>query len=84
MGGQGSCGCYTLASEIVTKFVDLSVFSSENVQEDSTDHIYEYAKEVISLGLLYMEFQDSIREGDGERVLNCWRNFDDLIQSNRA
>ena len=31
--------------------------------------------EVLSLGMLLMEFNDSIREGDGTRILRCWRYF---------
>lgn len=27
------------------------------------------------MGLLYMEFTDAIREGDGDRILRCWRYF---------
>ena len=65
---------YSLTSEIISKFVDLSCFSIDHLEERNTgDHIHEYAKEIISLGVLYMEFQDGIREGDGERVLDCWR-----------
>ena len=30
-----------------------------------------YTKEVISLGLFYEEYEDSVREGDGSRVLRC-------------
>ena len=29
------------------------------------DKIYPYAKQLLCLGCLYMEFSDSIREGDG-------------------
>lgn len=36
-------------------------------------HKFEYSEEVISLGLFYMEFIDAIREGDGDRILRCWR-----------
>ena len=32
-----------------------------------------YAKQVVSLGLLYMEYSDGIREGDGDRIIRCWR-----------
>eukprot|EP00731_Ephydatia_muelleri_P020858 Em0013g585a len=35
----------------------------------------EYAKETLSLGLLLLEFKDGIREGDGNRVLRCWKYF---------
>ena len=33
----------------------------------------EYGKEVLSLGILYLEFHDAIREGNGLRVLRCWK-----------
>ena len=39
----------------------------------SSDGIMEYGKEVFSLGMLYMEFHDAIKEGDGLRVLRCWK-----------
>ncbi len=29
--------------------------------------------EVLSLGLLFMEFIDAIREGDGDRICSCWK-----------
>ena len=29
--------------------------------------------EVLSLGLFYLEFKDAIREGDGLRVLRCYK-----------
>jgi len=29
----------------------------------------------MSLGLFLMEFTDAIREGDGERILRCWKFF---------
>ena len=37
------------------------------------DGIELYARSVLSLGLFYWEYSDSIREGDGERLLRCWR-----------
>ncbi len=39
------------------------------------DHVKEYASEVLSIGLLLMEFIDAIREGDGLRNIRCWRFF---------
>ena len=35
--------------------------------------MYSYACETLSLGLIYLEFQDAIREGDGSRVLQVWK-----------
>ena len=41
----------------------------------SIDSVQEYAKETLSLGLLLLEFNDGIREGDGNRVLRSWKYF---------
>ena len=48
--------------------------SKAKAKTKCTDHVQEYAKDVLSMGLLYLEFQDAIREGDGQRVLVVW-NF---------
>ena len=42
-------------------------------QRDDADRVLVYAKELLSLGMLYFEFIDGIREGDGTRILRCWR-----------
>ena len=45
--------------------------------DDSTqvDTVYNYAREVISLGLLLFEFDDGVHEGDGDRIIRCWCFF---------
>ena len=35
----------------------------------------EYAKETLSLGVIYLEFKDAIKEVEGTRVLHCWKYF---------
>ena len=52
-------------------------FDKEGDDDDATqvDHILEYGQDALTLGLLYMEFVDAVREGDGERILRCWRYF---------
>ena len=40
-----------------------------------SDGVYEYAREYLTLGLLYSEFKDAVKEGDGNRVVRCWRFF---------
>ena len=62
--------------DIVDQFVDIDYPSSASKDDD---HVRAYAKEVISLGLLYKEFVDAIREGDGERIIRCWRYFLPLL-----
>ena len=48
------------------------LFSSRG-STDNIDGVYEYARETLSLTLLHTEFQDAIREGDGEHVLRVWK-----------
>lgn len=35
--------------------------------------VLEYGKRLLSTGSFYLEFSDAIKEGDGERVLRCWK-----------
>ena len=39
------------------------------------DGVFNYASAVLNDGLLYLEFIDAIREGDGKRTLTCWKNL---------
>jgi len=61
----------TIATSIVDQYVDMSF----HVDEDYTyiDKVNLYARRLLSLGCFYMEYSDAIREGDGDRVLHCWR-----------
>ena len=71
------CACLLALRELLNQFVDLSFAVTSPSTPDHTkyDHIQEYAREFLSIGLLLMEFADSIREGDGLRILCCWRVF---------
>ena len=37
------------------------------------DTIYNYHKSRMQLGLLFMNIKDSIKEGDGNRLLTCYK-----------
>ena len=37
--------------------------------------MFSYAREVLTLGLLYLEFVDAIINGDGSRIFRCWEFF---------
>lgn len=37
------------------------------------DGVHLYAREVLSLGLIWHGFHDAIREGDGDRILSYWK-----------
>ena len=65
---------------VVRKLVDISTPRADSpggstVKGTVVDTVQEYARDTLSLGLLYMEFTDAIREGDGSRILRCWRYF---------
>ena len=64
----------TICNSVVTKFTNfhLPVTPSDS-QLNYSDQILGYAKELMSLGLFYMEYTDAVHEGDGDRVLRCWR-----------
>ncbi len=57
---------------ILSQFTDFS-YPPKPAKHSPDDHVQEYAKEVLTMGLFYLEYHDAIREGDGERVLRCWK-----------
>lgn len=73
----------SVANEIVLAYVDFEprfdkqteADCDEEVQanEDGGDKVQSYASGLLSMGLIYMEFSDAIREGDGLRILCSWR-----------
>lgn len=68
--------------ELTKKFVNVSLMNKKD-EEQQMDGVYEYASETLSLGLLYAEFNDAIKEGDGERIIRCWRYFLLIFKSAR-
>ncbi len=67
------------ANDVIGNFVKLDVSFADPQsaigEKENGDGVQEYASETLSLGLLYLEFVDAIKEGDGERILRCWRYF---------
>ena len=58
---------------MLKEYVNIGTFPQSDTAED--DGVLAYAKEVLSLALLWAEFEDAIREGDGLRVIRCWKFF---------
>lgn len=44
-----------------------------SVMKASPDGVFPYASAVLNDGLLLMVFLDAIKEGDGERIMRCWK-----------
>ena len=58
--------------DMLDRFVDLT-FCQKSEPCQPSDRVHAYACEVLALGLFLMEFNDAIREGDGNRIIRCWR-----------
>ena len=59
-----------LCGNIIDQVVSFNLHDEEAKEQDK---VYDYSTKLVSLGLFYMEFCDAIREGDGGRVLRCWK-----------
>ena len=73
-------GCCPLwkGNRFYHKIVDTYVNYKLNFKsppEPSSDGVYVYCVEMLSLGLFYVLFKDAIKEGNGEEVLRCWKYF---------
>ena len=66
---------------VLDQLVDMSFHTTSSNHE--TDHVCAYAREVLSLGLLFLEFTDAIREGDRLRILQCWKLFLPLFKATK-
>ena len=55
---------------VVEKYISCS-FNSPHRR--SSDSVNEYTRNFLSIGSIYLLFKDAIKEGDGRRVLQCYR-----------
>ena len=63
-------------------FVDLNLTLKEQADPkplSEEDYVHSCACAVLSMGLLLMEF--AMREGDGSRILQCWKYFLPLFKA---
>ena len=44
-------------------------------KQEAGDDIHNYCTARLNLGLLVRNADDAVKEGDGERILNCWKFF---------
>ena len=45
----------------------------DSIQERESDDVLNYQCNLLNHGLLYANFRDAISEGDGERIIRCWK-----------
>lgn len=60
-----------LAGAIVRKYVDLECQTAGPCS--TLDEVYQYSREVITMFLLWRDYHDAVKEGDGARVICIWR-----------
>lgn len=49
--------------------------AGKSVRKAAPDGVFNYASSVLNDGLLFLKFQDVMKEGDGVRILHCWKVF---------
>lgn len=63
-----------LAKAVVMRNVRLPRLDNDEPRKsEDKDKVYVYATELLTLGLLWHEFHNSIREGDGNRMFRYWK-----------
>lgn len=63
--------------DVLRKNVNLPIRPAAVKAKKNTcdDGVNAYAQELLTLTLIWAEFEDAIREGDGLRAIRCWRFF---------
>ena len=67
-----------VSEKIVNEFIS---FSYHSECEKSKDKVFLYNTQLMSIGLFFVEYSDAIKEGDGSRVLRCWRYLVPIYKS---
>ena len=66
-----------IARQVVERctLVDGSFTNDFNATDGEKDGVYNYTRVLCHYGSLVLEFRDAWHEGDGERILRCWKLF---------
>jgi len=66
-----------IAKKVVDKLtlVNSAFLCGAPETSDGDDHVYNYTRVLCHYGALVAEFRDAWAEGDGERVVRCWKLF---------
>ena len=65
-----------LSKEIVDTYLNINIPTEDSTGSETNkvkDKMFLYAREVLTLCLLWHGYHDAISEGDGDRVLRYWR-----------
>ena len=70
----------TVCEEVVNRYVSFRQLPGA-VEDQRSDGVLAYASKTLTLGLVYLEFADAIKESDGVRLQRCWRYLLVLFRS---
>ena len=73
LSGETAKDVASLAKNIVDCYVRIDIPSPTARQAHSDDGVYSYSTELLTLGLLWLNYYDSVREGDGDRIIRTWK-----------
>ena len=74
MDSERAATLYKVSRLVIEEYVNLD-FHFDVDSKCGSSTTYDYKCQVISLGLLYLNFKDAVHEGDGDRVLRIWKYF---------
>ena len=63
--------CLSVAKKVVNQFIKITI--SEDSQMHINDGAYNYATDLLTMLLVWHGFHDSVKEGDGDRILLYWK-----------
>lgn len=74
---KSQCKVYfhNLVQKILKNLIKLPENPGQKTSDDQEDGVFNYASDLLTYGLLHAEFNDAIREGDGLRIIVCWKFF---------
>ena len=64
--------CLSVANKVVTHFTKITI-SSQDQETHINDDAYNYATDLLTMLLVWHGFHDSVKEGDGDRILLYWK-----------
>ena len=73
IASKGSSDLMEVSANIVKSFVKFDFQQSQPASDVCNDGVMLYACDLLTTGLFWLIFVDAIREGDGERVMLCWK-----------
>lgn len=62
-----------IAKAIVNNYVLLPSIGDKSEKPNNPDQVHLYAKELLTLSLIWHGFHDSIKHGDGIRIIRYWK-----------